>query len=43
MVLSSRITEQQLNRLGIPTNVVIPISEGMKKYLSKHREKTIND
>ena len=43
MVLSRRITEQQLNKLGIPTNVVIPISEGMKKYLSKHREKTTND
>ena len=43
MVLSSRITEQQLNKLGIPTKVVIPVSEGMKKYLEKHREKTIND
>ena len=43
MVLSRRITEQQLNKLGIPTKVVIPVSEGMKKYLEKHRQKTIND
>ena len=37
------ITEEQLEKLGIPTDVKIPISEGMKKYLNKHREKTIND
>ena len=43
MVLSSKITEEQLNKLGVPTDVVIPISEGMKEYLNKHREKTIND
>ena len=43
MVLSSRITEEQINKLGIPTKVVIPVSEGMKKYLEKHRQKTIND
>ncbi len=42
MILSNRITEQQLNRLGIPTDVVITISQGMKRYLGKHREKTIN-
>ena len=43
LVLSNRISEDQLKKLGIPTNVKIPISGGMKKYLKKHRDKTIND
>ena len=43
LVQKGYITQQQLDKLGIPTDVVIPVSEGMKKYLGKHREKTIND
>jgi hypothetical protein len=43
LVLSNRISEEQLKKLGIPTDVKIPISGGMKKYLKKHRDKTIND
>ena len=43
LVLSKRINEGQLKKLGIQMDVKIPISEGMKKYLGKHREKTIND
>ena len=42
LVLSNRINEEKLVALGIPSDAVIPISEGMKKYLDKHREKTIN-
>ena len=42
LVLSNRITKEHLKKLGIPTDVKIPISEGMKKYLNKHREITIN-
>jgi len=43
LVLSNRITEEQLEKLGIPTKVKISISDGMKRYLKKHREKTINN
>lgn len=42
LVLSNRINEEKLVALGIPSDAVIPISEGMKKYLDKHRDKTIN-
>lgn len=43
LVLSSNISEQQLSKLGISPNVIIPVSDGMKKYLNRHREKTLDD
>lgn len=41
MVLSKKITPEQLSNLGIPTNSKITISQGMKTYLKRHREKTL--
>ena len=39
IMLSSKITEKDLLALGIDTSVKIPIKEGMKSYLKRHRER----
>ena len=43
LIMSYKINQQQLDELGIPKNIKIPISGGMKEYLKVHREKTQND
>ena len=37
MIISSKLTIEDLERLGVSVQTVIPISEGMKPYLEKHR------
>ena len=39
MILSSKVTESEVLALGIDTTVKIPIKEGMKSYLKRHRER----
>uniref|UniRef100_UPI00404869FE HNH endonuclease n=1 Tax=Algoriphagus sp. TaxID=1872435 RepID=UPI00404869FE len=39
MILSKTLTLNDLKVLGIPNGVKIKVTEGMKKYLKKHREK----
>ena len=39
LIKSSKISFNDLLLLGIEENVKIPVSEGMKKYLKKHRGK----
>ena len=38
MLLSNKISEEVLTQLGIDIKVVLPVSDGMKKYLKRHRE-----
>jgi len=37
--LSEKIDSTELHKLGINSDIIIPVSEGMKKYLKRHREK----
>lgn len=37
MIISSKLSIKDLERLGVSVESIIPISEGMKKYLEKHR------
>lgn len=39
MILSKKVAEKDLLALGIDTSVKIPIREGMKSYLKRHRER----
>ena len=39
IVLSNKVAEKDLLALGIDTSVKIPIKEGMKSYLKRHRER----
>jgi len=39
MILSKTLTLNDLKVLGVPNGVKIKVTEGMKKYLKKHREK----
>jgi hypothetical protein len=39
MIISSKLSIKDLERLGVSIESNIPISEGMKKYLEKHRTK----
>ena len=39
MILSGKVTESEVLALGIDTTVKIPIKEGMKSYLKRHRER----
>lgn len=39
LLISSKISSQELSNLGIREDAVIPVSEGMKKYLKIHHEK----
>lgn len=43
MILSKKITENQLLSLGLNINMNINVSEGMKKYLIFHRNKLIEN
>lgn len=42
LIISSKISLDELYVLGIDPNVKIPVTEGMKKYLEIHR-KTFNE
>jgi hypothetical protein len=39
ILLSNKITTEDLIKLGINDQTIIPISEGMRKYLKRHRER----
>jgi hypothetical protein len=39
MLISSKLPMEELDRLGIYVESIIPISEGMKPYLEKHRKR----
>jgi hypothetical protein len=39
MIISKSLSTEVLNSLGINTKITIPISEGMKPYLEKHRNR----
>ena len=39
ILISERVSKDELAKLGISLNVSIPISVGMKKYLMEHRKK----
>jgi 5-methylcytosine-specific restriction protein A len=39
MILSKTLSLNDLKVLGVPNGVKIKVTEGMKKYLKKHREK----
>ena len=39
MILSGKVTESEVLALGIDTTIKIPIKEGMKSYLKRHRER----
>lgn len=39
ILISSKIDMDNLNSLGISQSTIIPVSEGMKKYLKRHRDK----
>lgn len=41
MISSSKLSDEELKRLGIPEGVTIKVTEGMKKYLKKHRERLL--
>ena len=38
MLISNKISENVLNQLGIDKRVILPVSDGMRKYLKRHRE-----
>ena len=38
MLISDKISEDILNQLGIDKRVILPVSDGMKRYLKRHRE-----
>jgi len=38
MLISDKISENTRNQLGIDKRVILPVSEGMKKYLKRHSE-----
>ena len=38
ILTSNSITQSDLERLGISTKAIIPITDGMKQYLSRHRK-----
>jgi predicted restriction endonuclease len=39
ILISSLINDVNLKSLDLDKTIIIPISEGMKKYLKRHREK----
>ena len=39
IVLSDTLNEENIKKLGISTDIKIPITEGMRKYLKIHRSK----
>ena len=38
MLISHKISDDVVNQLGIDKSVVLPVSDGMKRYLKRHRE-----
>ena len=43
MIVSDKLSNEELKRLGIPMGVTIKVTEGMKKYLQRHRERLLQD
>ena len=43
MIVSDKLSNEELKRLGIPMGVTIKVTEGMKKYLQRHRERLFQD
>ena len=43
MIVSDKFSTEELKRLGIPMGVTIKVTEGMKKYLQRHRERLLQD
>ena len=39
IIISSKVDEVNQISLGINSQIKIPVSEGMKKYLKRHRER----
>jgi predicted restriction endonuclease len=39
MIVSEKLSGEELNKLGIPEGVTIKVTDGMKKYLQRHRER----
>ena len=39
ILFSKMLSETEIEKLGIPKNIKIPISDGMKPYLKKHRSR----
>jgi hypothetical protein len=43
MIVSNKLSDKELTILGIPKDVTIKVTEGMKKYLQRHREKLLQN
>jgi hypothetical protein len=43
MIISERLSGEGLKKLGIPEGVTIKVTEGMKKYLQRHRERLLQN
>jgi hypothetical protein len=43
MIFSDKLSRGELNKLGIPVDVAIKVTEGMKKYLQRHRERLLQN
>lgn len=43
MIVSKRLSERELQKLGVPKDVSIKVTDGMKKYLQKHRERLLKN
>ena len=43
MIISERLSGEELKKLGIPVGVTIKVTEGMKKYLQRHRERLLQN
>ena len=38
LLISDKISDDILNQLGLDKRVILPVSDGMKRYLKRHRE-----
>jgi len=43
MIISERLSTEELKKLGIPVGITIKVTEGMKKYLQRHRERLLQN
>lgn len=43
MIVSKKLPPEELERLGVKKNVTIKVTEGMRKYLQRHRERLLKD
>ena len=43
MIISERLSSEELKKLGIPVGITIKVTEGMKKYLQRHRERLLQN